>query len=214
MASRFDTHSSHSGNLAMAILVFVVLGCMCPNSQRERSNVSAPSNSIATTSPTPTPSPITSATPAVTDLDTPEAQPRITKGEQLYKRIASRTGLPVMFGWRAKKMSLLVPTSDWSKMPKDDQVNLTYYAENLVREIRIDPAPYARRWAAYYKRTEQLESGGEYDGLYESSYIEQVGNLCYTCWDITIGTNKRDGFYDESSPVSGDTVQQFRAGIK
>jgi hypothetical protein len=115
-----------------------------------------------------------------------------------------------MFGWRASKMSLLIPISDWNKMTKDDQINLTYYAENLVREIRIDPAHYARKWASYYKRTEQLESGGEYDGLYESSYIEQVKNLCDTCWDITTGKVKRDGFYDEEVPVTGAAVQSFR----
>lgn len=111
-------------------------------------------------------------------------------------------------------MSLLIPIGDWNKMTKDDQINLTYYAENLVREIRIDPAPYARRWSNYYKRTEQVESGMEYDGLYESSYIQQVANLCYTCWNITIGVNKRDGFYDEEVPVNGTTVQSFREAAR
>jgi hypothetical protein len=119
-----------------------------------------------------------------------------------------------MFGWRASKMSLLIPISDWNKMTKDEQINLSYYAENLVREIRIDPVPYARRWSNYYKRTEQLESGGEYDGLYESSYIEQVENLCDTCWDITIGKLKRNGFYDEEIPVTGATVQSFREKVE
>lgn len=205
-----------SANLVLVILIFVVLACSCPHSQEQKkqvTNTPSPilnSNSLAAISPTPLPA--ASSSPIIVDLNTPEeSQARITKGEQIYKRIESRTGLPVMFGWRAQKMSLLIPTSNWNKMSKEDQINLTYYAENLLQEIRKNPEPYVKKWVSYYKRTEQLEDGGEYDGLYESSYISQVKNLCASCWDISLGQAKRDGFYDEETPVKGTTVQNFRA---
>ena len=84
------------------------------------------------------------------------------------------------------------------------------FAESLVDEVRRDPIPYVRRWTAYYKRTEQLEDGGEFDGLSQSSYTAEAQSLCASCWSITIGKLKRDGFYDESAPVTGATVNDFR----
>jgi hypothetical protein len=208
---RYNSYRSHGGNAAVIILVFVVLGYVCPNSQQDNRN-DAPSainlNSEPATAPPP--SPAASPTPAVDDLDSSEVQARIAKGAQIYKRIEARTGLPVMFGWRARNISLPIPIGDWNKMTKDDQINLTYYAENLVREIRIDPVSYARRWANYYRKGGEVESGMEYDGLYESSYIDQVANLCRTCWDITVGVVKRNGFHDEDVPVKGTTVREFR----
>lgn len=119
-----------------------------------------------------------------------------------------------MFGWRAADITIAVTAGDWNALSRDQQIDLTYYVEHLLQEIKNDPVPYVTRWASYYKRTEQLESGGEYDGLYVTGYLQQVRQLCDTCWNITIGKAKRDGFYDESTPVSGSTVEGFRAGAK
>ncbi|MEQ1642154.1 MAG: hypothetical protein ABL959_01765 [Pyrinomonadaceae bacterium] len=139
---------------------------------------------------------------------------QIQKGEAIYKRVSGRTGLPIIFGWRAKDITIAVPTGDWNSLSKQQQIDLTYYAEHLVEEIKADPVPYVNRWTTYYRRTEQLEAGGEYDGLYTTSYLQQVRQLCSICWNISIGKAKRDGFYDESTPVSGGTVQNFRAGVR
>lgn len=203
-------------DLTLIVLILSVLGCVCPNSSPRSShsnrniNVNAVSTSV-TPYPTPYATANASPSPEPPSLSDAERSKRVKSGEAIYKRIAARTGLPIIFGWRARDITIGVPTGDWNGLSKEQQVDLTYYVEHLVQEIKADPVPYVNRWTAYYKRTEQLESGGEYDGLYTTSYLQQVRQLCYTCWNITIGKAKRDGFYDESTPVSGGTVQEFRA---
>jgi hypothetical protein len=131
-------------------------------------------------------------------------------GASIYKRIAAKTGLPLMFGWRAANMIVAVPRSDWNRLSKKERIDLTYYIEQLVQQVKDNPEPHVRKWTSYYKRTEQLSSGMEYDGLTETAYMQKVTNLCGSCWEITIGVNRRDGFYDEETPVSGSNVEAFR----
>jgi len=119
--------------------------------------------------------------------------------------------MPIMFGWRARDITIALTVGDWEALSKEQQIDLTYYVEHLLQDIKEDPVPYVTRWASYYKRTEQLEAGGEYDGLNVTGYLQQVRQLCNTCWNITIGKAKREGFYDESTPVSGSSVEDFRS---
>jgi hypothetical protein len=55
-------------------------------------------------------------------------------------------------------------------------------------EIRKNPKPFVDRYTKYLKAVEQLERGGEFDGLTQDSYIQQASSLCDVCWDITLGT--------------------------
>lgn len=198
----------------MVGLLLIVLGCACPNSTSQNSKTANINQNTNTNQTVPSPSATVSSTPFLTDLSTSESLERIKRGEVIYKRVSARTGVPIMFGWRARDITIPVSIGDWNGLTKQQQIDLTYYIEHLVDEIKANPAAYVTRWANYYKKTEHLESGGEYDGLYESSYLQQVRNLCRTCWSVTIGKAKSDGFYDESTPVSGGTVQKFRASAQ
>ena len=196
------------------LLILSVLACGCPNSKSPSSNSKNDNGGNASNAQA-KPSVTTSASPEPSPTIAPvDVSARVKKGESIYKRISGHAGVPIMFGWRARDISIAVTAGDWKPLSKDRRIDLTYYVEHLVQEIRNDPVPYVTKWASYYKRTEQLEAGGEYDGLYVTGYLQQVRQLCNTCWNITIGKAKRDGFYDESTPVSGSTVDDFRAGTK
>lgn len=208
-------------SLGFVILIFIlIVFCCCrkppnlvENTNKDTNlngNLNQNVSNVVTASPTPILSPTITPEKTVVDLESPEIKEKISKGEQLYKKIESRYKLPVMFSWRGQNMTLLIPIDEWNKMTKTDQINLTFYAQNLVLEIRKNPIHFVDSWISYYKTTEQLEKGMEYDGLYKSSYVEQVQKLCGDCWDITVGKVKRDGFYDEAYPVKGATVQSFR----
>lgn len=185
-----------------------------PSKKADFTNKNSNSNANLFTNPSPSSSVVTANTnsaPETLDFNKPEIKARITKGKQIYKRIESRTGLPIMFSWRAQKMSLLIPTNDWNKMSKEDQINLTYYAENLVQEIKKYPALYAKKWTDYYKSGGQVAKGMQFDGLTESSYINEVEKLCSSCWSIAIGKVYKNDFSDDEHPVTGENVQNFRA---
>jgi len=209
---------SASLNLAFVVLILSVLGCVCSNSDSRSGQTDNHSDNNAVTSTAtpytlPTLAPSTEAK-APPDIQPPNVSRRIQQGEAIYKRISAHTGLPIFFGWKAGDITIAVPTGDWNGLSKQQQVDLTYYAEHLVGDIKADPVPYVTRWTAYYERIEHPVSGGEYDGLNTTAYLQQVRQLCDSCWSIAIGKAKRDGFYDESTPVSGSTVQDFRADVK
>jgi hypothetical protein len=202
MKKRFSK-PSNAFNLVLVIWVFFVLGCGCyrndnyrPSSRQNSSTPTATSNS------TPTPQP---------SINNEEIKGRSAKGKQIFNLISSKYGLPVMFGWRAKYINILIPTKEWDALSKADQINLTYYIPDLIREINSNPTPFVAKWTAYYKAIEKIERGGEYDGLTYDSYLSQVSDLCRTCWNVTLGTVKGRGFYDDSVAVTGENVVTFRS---
>ena len=159
--------------------------------------------------PSPALTPIQSSSPPTNNVKSPSEEEFILKGEQIYKRIESKYKLPVMFGFRAQAIKLLIPIKDWNELSKEDQINLAFYAQNLVGEINNNPRLYVERWIRYYKSVEKIERGMEYDGLTYDSYIEQASRVCSSCWDITLGTIKGKGFYDETIPVTGENIAIF-----
>jgi len=138
------------------------------------------------------------------------ARERAVKGEKVFKRLQAGSGLPLMFGWQASDVTLLVPSNAWDRLAKSDKIDLTYYMDTLPSVIRRNPSLYVGPWSAYYKRTEGLERGGEFDGLSRESYLANAGSICSSCWSIATGTLKRDGFYDDDYPVKGSTAESFR----
>jgi len=204
-------------NFVLALLVLSMLGSACskPNPTFQPNNSANTNANVVQTKPSSTLVQVLSPTPTKPEPDSNAiAAERSKKGEAIYRRTSARLGLPIIFGWRGSNITIPITNSDWKGLSKEQQIDLTYYVEHLLEEIKGDPVPFVTRWSSYYKRTEHLEAGGEYDGLYMTSYFDQVRRLCSICWSITIGKAKRDGFYDESTPVSGSTVQDFRAGIK
>jgi hypothetical protein len=200
-------------HLWILLLVAVVSSCSNATKQEMSAPSSGPSSatveSVTTIDET---QPLQSPTPEVApeDLSTTEAKRKISEGNRIYRKIAARTGLPVIFRWRAAEITLAIPTREWTRLDKAEQIALSYFAESLIQEIRIDPMPFIRRWQAYYRRVEDIEPGMEFDGLNESSYINSVQSLCSSCWSITLGVLKRDGFYDDETVVSGATAREFR----
>jgi hypothetical protein len=207
--------SSTNLDLILVLLLLAVLGCVCPNTNQRNSQTDGTSNenTKANQAPPTVPSPSVAPTPAKTDLETPQTSERIKKGEAVYKRVSSSTGLPIMFGWQAKDITLMIPAREWNKLSATQKVDLTYFMDTLAGVIRDNPEPYVSRWSAYYRRTEQLERGGEFDGLYRDGYLNNARSICSSCWSIATGTIKKDGFYDEDYPVKGASADSFRSSF-
>lgn len=133
---------------------------------------------------------------------------RTKKGEQIYKRITAKYGLPVMFGWQAADVSLLIPIKEWNSLSKEEQINLSYYAESFVQVISDNSKPYIDKWAQYVKAIEG--DNFNYDGLTPESFLVKAAGLCGTCWKITTGTVKGREFYEETTPVEGSSAKEFQ----
>jgi hypothetical protein len=129
---------------------------------------------------------------------------RAQRGEKLFNTIAAKYKMIVEFGWQAKNVSLPVPTDDWDKLRKEDQANLTYYAESLVPAVRQSPRKYVDRWR---QRVQNLE-------LPYEEYVAAASRLCDTCWQVEVGKPVKDidGIWDVEgkAAVSGETVASFR----
>lgn len=134
---------------------------------------------------------------------------RARRGEKLFGVIASKYRMVVEFGWQARNISLPVPTEDWNKLGKEEQVNLSYYAESLVPAVRQSPGKYVDRWR---QRVQNLE-------LPYEEYVATASRLCDTCWQIEVGKAVKDvnGIWDVEgkAAVSGGTAAEFRraAGV-
>jgi hypothetical protein len=113
-----------------------------------------------------------------------------------------------MFGWQGADISLLIPIKEWNSLSKDEQVNLSYYAESFTQIISQNPRPFIDKWAQYVKAIEG--DSFNYDGLTQGSFISQASSLCSTCWKITTGTVKGREFYEETTPVTGSNAEGFR----
>lgn len=209
-------NSSSNINLILALLTLAALGCVCPKTSQRNSQTgnTANENLRASQTSSATASPSLSPTPGLPDFEKPEVSEHIKKGEAVYKRVMSSTGLPVMFGWRAKDITLMIPTRHWNNLTSAQKADLTYFMDTLPEKIRNNPETYVRSWSAYYRRTEQLESGGEFDGLDRDGYISNARSICSSCWSIATGSQNRDGFYEESYPVKGSTAESYRASIE
>ena len=195
------------------ISVFILVLSFFQKSNNSNNSVAKnETNAVAkTTSPSPilTSTPIANLAPNQTDTADPAAiKSRTDKGEQIYKRITAKYGLPVMFGWQAKDISLLIPIKEWNNLSKPDQANLTYYADSFTQIISQNPKPYIDKWAQYVKAIEG--DSFNYDGLAAQSFISQVSDLCSSCWQITTGTVKGREFYEETTPVTGGNAEEFR----
>jgi hypothetical protein len=129
---------------------------------------------------------------------------RVQRGEKIFNHLAGKYKMMVEFGWQAKNISLPVPTSDWEKLSKEDQVNVSLYAESLVPEVRASPKKYVDRWK---QRVETLE-------LSYQEFVDHTSRLCDQCWEVEVGKPVKDinGIWDVEGQaiVSGATAFEFR----
>lgn len=200
--------------IATPIVILALLNFInTPSKKADFTSKNSNNNANLSTNPSPLASVITTntnSTREILDFHKPEIEARINKGEQIYRKIESTYKLPIMFGWQGKDITLLIPEYSWDELTKDDQINLTYYAQNLISDIKGNPAPYVEKWSSYHKKKEQLVNSGELDGLSKSSYLLNVQKLCSSCWKIAVGRVESGGFYDDEYPVTGENVQSFR----
>lgn len=146
------------------------------------------------------------------DLNNPVVLERARQGERIYKRVEAKYHLPVQFSWQAENITLSIPTREWNSLTKEDQVNLSYYAEKLTSEIRANPKPYVDRYWHFMHFQGNTAPAYNYE-----SYIEAASKLCPTCWKIesgkSINENGRFDFEPNDTVVSGATADAFRGSL-
>jgi len=101
---------------------------------------------------------------------------QVQQGEKLFLEIRDRSPAVLQVksgrGSRGATAALIVPRSVWNRLSKPDQVNLTFFAESLIPEIRTDPATFADvpATAPTYPQA-----------------VKNIASLCDSCWAIVIG---------------------------
>jgi hypothetical protein len=167
--------------------------------------------------------PLSTAKPIDTAAPTPKSDVKVTeafqaeasrKGERIYKRIEAKYHLPVEFSWQAESINLAIPTKDWNSLTKEDQVNLSYYAEKLTLKIRANPKFYVDKYWHFMHFQGNSAPAYNYD-----SYVNAASILCSTCWKIDLGNpiyedGKFDFEPDGTSPVTGATADAFRQSVE
>jgi hypothetical protein len=153
-----------------------------------------------------------SLTKKETDLNDSAIRERVQRGEEIDKNLEAKYRFPVDFDWGAENISLLIPTKEWNSLPKEDQVNLSFYAEKLISDIRANPKPYVDKY--WHFMHFQGNSAPAYN--YES-YIKAASNLCPTCWNIRLGKpiheNGKFDFEPDDAVVTGASADAFRQSV-
>ncbi|HEX8070869.1 MAG TPA: hypothetical protein VF546_13015 [Pyrinomonadaceae bacterium] len=128
---------------------------------------------------------------------------RVQRGEKIYKSIESKYKMPIAFTWMAKEILLRVPLDEWNKLSKEDQVNITLYAESLVPIVKAAPRKYIDEWK---RQTGELETS-------DAAFTANVSGLCDRCWQLVIGKLAKDnGKFDviEEESITGENADAFR----
>jgi len=128
---------------------------------------------------------------------------RIQRGEKIYKSIEGKYKMPLAFTWMAKEILLRVPLDEWNKLSKEDQVNITLYAESLVPVVKAAPRKYVDGWK---RQAGELETS-------DAAFISNVSQLCDRCWQVVIGKLAKDnGKFDiiEVETIAGENADAFR----
>lgn len=181
--------------LAICVLVVFALGIIIAFN----GNNDTGSNVNTGTSPPPT--------NKQTDLSNPEIEGRISRGAKIYQRVETKYRYPVMFTWQGESISLSIPVKEWNSLTKEDQVNLSYYAEKLVSTVRANPAPYIDKYQRYMNPSRDGYS------VYDPT-IQTASNLCPTCWKLVLGKpvyeKGKFDFIENETVVNGATADAFR----
>src|ERR1041385_2833058 len=69
---------------------------------------------------------------------------RAQRGEAVFRDLQSRkmADQPDLTGIEKSELSLCFSASEWRKLTKEQQIDLTYYAQRLVPMVRSNPGDY------------------------------------------------------------------------
>ena len=126
---------------------------------------------------------------------------RAQRGEAVFRDLQSRkmADPPDLTGMEKSELSLCLSASEWRKLTKEQQIDLTYYAQHLVPMVRSNPGDYVH--------VLDLKSAA-----LRAALIESGRKLCDDCWLIRIdspGAPSADGLRfqrDAITMVSGDKL--------
>ena len=94
-----------------------------------------------------------------------------------------------------------MPIKEWKKLSGKEKVDVSFYVENLIHNIRTTPEKYINmpKTAPMYK-----------------TCFENAAKICDTCWHITVGRVVKTNGQSDISPdgedldVDGKNVAEFR----
>ena len=90
------------------------------------------------------------------------------RGEAVFEKANASYGVVEQFTF-TPDVWIVVEKEDWEKLSKAEQIELTYYAENLIPIIRKNPEDYGQSY-------------------------QTAAHLCFDCWAIAIvSDNKMQG---------------------
>jgi hypothetical protein len=129
----------------------------------------------------------------------PEA--RAQRGEAVFRDLQSRKMADPadLTGVEKSGLSLCLSTSEWQKLTKEQQIDLTYYAQHLVPMVRSNPGDYVHVLEPKY-------------AAIRAALIQSGRKLCDDCWLIRIdspGAPSADGLRFQRNAitmVSGDKL--------
>src|SRR5262249_31408049 len=100
-------------------------------------------------------------------------------------------------------VNINIPSHEWSKLTKEDQTCLTFYAESLVQAVKAEPRKFTDAWIRYAGWSENQASDA----------VNGISNLCDDCWCVVYGKVVRgNNKYDliEDDRVCGSAAKAFR----
>jgi hypothetical protein len=125
----------------------------------------------------------------------PSSFERAKRGESLFQTLLSQKKAepPKVWGMlKAVRLNVGIEENAWNHLSKSQQVDLSYYAENMIARARANAEPYA--------------SVAPSDNYYKYA-LNDVRNLCASCWCIVLKTQGRDGLTGfQDMPVAGEAA--------
>jgi hypothetical protein len=121
---------------------------------------------------------------------------RSKRGETVFQNLRSRRKAEPL-GVFGAALVLTIDQNEWQNLSKEQQIDLTYYIENLIPKAHVNPDTYIGL--------------NRYDPLYPYM-VRKAENLCDDCWEIGIGQRRKEDAagainYDHAV-VMGDSVSK------
>ena len=174
----------------------------------------APTSPLSPTSPVaPTIVPQTNRAVPSPSLDVNSLQVRHGQAIVADLKARYRNLRPIAWGLATSTpaIALVIPESEWRRLSKEDQINLTLYLESMIPMVRMNPDPYV----------EEFRSTPVYE-----TFRKKLTELCPDCWILGTGhisTEEKNAVFEkvivqgnslwENAPSEGRGVNalSFRA---
>jgi hypothetical protein len=116
---------------------------------------------------------------------TQERRSQIQQGEDLlqqvrgeYQVVGLLSGTPMI--------QMVIPETEWDGLSKEEQVNLTVYAEHLVEIVRSSPDSHV---------------GVPSSAPIYAQFVSKASRLCTDCWQVVLGKPLGTGTFLTGHPV-------------